>query len=105
MQHAIVLALDGLSPSFLGPYGNTWLETPAFNKLADESILAQQMLAEFRNMHAHGLDNPNIYDGPAVKDNGDLDFSKLDRILDLREAEPGRSRTATILRGRPHLTY
>ncbi len=46
MQHAIVLALDGLSPSFLGPYGNTWLETPAFNKLADESILAQQMLAE-----------------------------------------------------------
>jgi hypothetical protein len=46
MQHAIVLALDGLSPSFLGPYGNTWLETPAFNKLADESMLAQQMFAE-----------------------------------------------------------
>ena len=46
MQHAIVLSLDRLSPSFLGPYGNTWLETPAFNQLADESLLAQQMLAD-----------------------------------------------------------
>lgn len=46
MQHAIVFSLDRLSPAFLGPYGNTWLETPAFNKLADESLLAQQMLAD-----------------------------------------------------------
>ena len=61
------------------------------------NLSAQQMLAEFRNMHAHGLDNPNIYDGPAVKDNGDLDFSKLDRILDLREQAGLRPRVLYLI--------
>lgn len=39
---AIVVTLDGLGAGFLGPYGNTWIETPAFNRLASESLLCEQ---------------------------------------------------------------
>ena len=39
MPSAVVLAIDGLGSKFLGPYGNTWIETPAFNQLAAESLL------------------------------------------------------------------
>lgn len=48
-------------------------------------LTAEQMLAEFRNMVAHGLTNPNIYQPPKVLPDGSLDFTKLDRVLDLRE--------------------
>ena len=58
---------------------------------------AEQMLAEFQNMRAHGLNNPNIFDGPRVNCDGDLDFSKLDRILDLREQAGMRPRTLYML--------
>ncbi len=48
-------------------------------------LSAEQMLAEFRNMVAHGLTNPNIYQAPKVLADGSLDFTMLDRVLDLRE--------------------
>lgn len=39
MQNAIVLVIDRLGCSYLGPYGNTWIETPAWNRLAGRSML------------------------------------------------------------------
>lgn len=42
---AIVLVIDRLGAGYLGPYGNTWLETPGFNRLASQSLLCEQMLA------------------------------------------------------------
>ena len=68
-------------------YYPTYLEAdpPAEGKYAFGDISAAQMLAEFRNMRAHGLDNPNIYDAPKTMPDGSFDFSKIDQVLDLRE--------------------
>jgi arylsulfatase A-like enzyme len=41
---AIVLIIDRLGAGYLGPYGNTWLETPGFNQFASQSLLCEQML-------------------------------------------------------------
>lgn len=38
-QSAIVVVIDRLGAGFLGPYGNTWIDTPNFNRLAAESVL------------------------------------------------------------------
>lgn len=45
-QSAIVVVVDRLGAGFLGPYGNTWLETPEFNRLASQSFLCEQVLAD-----------------------------------------------------------
>ena len=45
-QHAIVLVVDRLAAPFLGPYGNTWLDTPQFNRLAASSMLMEHALIE-----------------------------------------------------------
>ena len=50
---AIVLVFDGLSPGFLGPYGNTWNPTPTFNQLAAESLLIEHALADDPRSAAH----------------------------------------------------
>lgn len=41
-RSAVVLVFDRLRPSFLGPYGGTWCETPACNRLAAEGYVAEQ---------------------------------------------------------------
>jgi arylsulfatase A-like enzyme len=46
MKNAIVLVIDRLNASFLGPYGNTWVETPCFNRLAAESALFEFALSD-----------------------------------------------------------
>ena len=68
-------------------YYPTYLEadSPAEGEYKFGDISDAQMLAEFRNMRAHVLSNPNIYDGPKVMPDGSLDFSNLDRVLDRRE--------------------
>ena len=43
---SILLIIDALRPDMLGPYGNTWFDTPAFNRLACESILFEQCVAD-----------------------------------------------------------
>ncbi len=37
-KHAMVIVLDRLGAGFLGPYGNTWLDTPQLNRLAAQSL-------------------------------------------------------------------
>jgi arylsulfatase A-like enzyme len=41
--NAICLVFDRLHTGFLGAYGNTWIETPAFDRLAAESFVFDQM--------------------------------------------------------------
>ncbi len=46
LRSAIVIVIDRLGAGFLGPYGNTWLETPALNHLASDSVLVETALAD-----------------------------------------------------------
>lgn len=46
VKSALVLVFDRLQAGFLGPYGNTWVETPAANRLASLSYLCEQALAD-----------------------------------------------------------
>lgn len=41
-MNAIILAVDRLHAGYLGCYGNTWIATPEFNRLAAESFLFEQ---------------------------------------------------------------
>jgi hypothetical protein len=43
---AIVLVVDRWGAGYLGPYGATWLDTPACNRLATESLLIETCLAD-----------------------------------------------------------
>ncbi len=45
-SHLIVLMIDGLSAPYLGPYGNRWIPTPAWDELAAESQLVEFFLAD-----------------------------------------------------------
>jgi arylsulfatase A-like enzyme len=44
--NAICLAIDRLHAGYLGAYGNTWIETPAFDRLAAQSFLFDQFLVD-----------------------------------------------------------
>src|SRR5687768_12042065 len=44
--NAVIVVIDRLGAGFLGPYGNTWIETPALNRLASESTLWENALVD-----------------------------------------------------------
>jgi len=46
VRSVIVLVIDGLGAGHLGPYGNTWIDTPALNRLASESFLLEQAVID-----------------------------------------------------------
>lgn len=75
-RSAIVVVVDRLGAGFLGPYGNTWLETPEFNRLASQSCLFEQVLADsarlesccrsyWRGLHAMGMREDEVT-GPSL---------------------------------------
>lgn len=45
-RSAVVVVVDRLGAGFLGPYGNTWLETPFWNEMADQSVLFEQAITD-----------------------------------------------------------
>ena len=45
-RSSIILLADGLRPSSLGPYGNTWFDTHFVNRLASESLLFEQCISD-----------------------------------------------------------
>jgi len=47
---AMVLVVDRLGAGFVGPFGNTWIDTPCFNQLATESLVLDQCW----------IDTPNV---------------------------------------------
>lgn len=46
LKNALVLVIDRLGAAYLGPYGNTWIDTPNWNRLAAESFLFDFALAD-----------------------------------------------------------
>jgi len=46
MKNAIVLVVDRLGAGYLGPYGNTWIDTSNFSRLAAESLLFEFAMAD-----------------------------------------------------------
>jgi arylsulfatase A-like enzyme len=67
-QSAIVLVIDRLGAGFLGPYGNTWLDTPQFNRLASQALLCETVMADASDLAGayrawwsgrHALENSN----------------------------------------------
>jgi len=54
-------------------------------QVTSEVKTEQQLLAEFKDMRAHGLLHPNVYQGPERREDGTYDFSLLQRYLDLRQ--------------------
>jgi len=49
---AVVVSIDRLRAGWLGPYGNSWLDTPSFNRLAAQSLLAETVLADSPELEA-----------------------------------------------------
>ena len=47
----VVLTVDRLGAGFLGPYGNTWIETPAMNLLASQSVLFENCFIDSATPH------------------------------------------------------
>lgn len=45
-KHVVVLVIDRLGAAYLGPYGNAWIDTPNWNRLAAESCLFDFVLAD-----------------------------------------------------------
>jgi len=45
-MNVLVFVLDRLQAGYLGPYGNTWIQTPAFNRLAWQSFVFDQALID-----------------------------------------------------------
>ena len=43
---AVICVIDRLGAAWLGPYGNTWIETPAFNQLATDCVLFEHAVAD-----------------------------------------------------------
>ena len=46
MKNAIVIVVDRLGAGHIGPYGNTWIETVGFNRLAAQSMLVEFALTD-----------------------------------------------------------
>ena len=72
-----------------------WPETTDQQRQRYNPITEQQYLAECRNMVAHGCLNPCIYLGPQQDEAGNVHFTRLNRILDLRE-QAGMPRGVTL---------
>jgi arylsulfatase A-like enzyme len=53
-RSTILISVDRLRAAYLGCYGNTWIATPALNRLATESFL-------FDEAHAAGLELANFF--------------------------------------------
>jgi arylsulfatase A-like enzyme len=53
-QNAIVLIVDRLGAGFLGPYGNTWIETPHWNRLAAAAALFEFAITDSTHL-------PSVY--------------------------------------------
>lgn len=71
ISRAVVLTIDRLGAAWMGPYGNTWLETPSFNRLAAESLLVETAMADspsletwcrsiWRGQHALAKDDAQV---------------------------------------------
>jgi len=81
-RRVVVLVIDRLGAAWRGPYGNTWLDTPNFNRLATESVLFETVLADspdlaatcrslWAGQHAMALPNASSQTVPAISTSRD----------------------------------
>jgi arylsulfatase A-like enzyme len=49
---AVVLVVDRLGAVHLGPWGNTWLETPHFNRLAAQALVCETAFADAPDLNS-----------------------------------------------------
>ena len=47
---AVIIVVDRLRADSIGPYGNTWIDTPTMNQLAAESTLIEHAISESPNL-------------------------------------------------------
>jgi len=84
-----VPSFDLLPPPFeYSIYYPTQLEGPETTDTQRERynpLSEQQYLAECHNMAIHGCTNPCIYGGPQQDEQGNIHFTLLSRLIDLRE--------------------
>ncbi len=84
-----VPSFDLLPPKFeysaYYPTEMEWPDTTDAQRERYHPITEQQYLAEMRNMVAHGCLNPCIYAGPQQDEAGNINFNRLNHLLDLRE--------------------
>jgi arylsulfatase A-like enzyme len=52
IRNLIVLVVDGWGAPWLGPYGNTWVETSALNRLAADSFLCEHAITDTPSLAA-----------------------------------------------------
>ena len=45
----------------------------------------EQLEAEFRNLKAHGITSPNVYQKPIIREDGTINFAYFDRYLEIKE--------------------
>lgn len=69
--------IDGLSPRYLSPYGCTWVQTPAMDQLAAESITFERAVAEAVDLP---LINQSVMSGwhPLACQQGEPGFEAVD---------------------------
>ena len=84
-----VPSFDLLPPNFqYSMYYPTMLVRPDMTSEQREKyhpVTEQQYLAESRNMAVHGCLSPNLYLGPEQDEAGNIHFTRLSHIMDLRE--------------------
>ncbi len=97
----MVPSFDLIEPDFeYSVYHPAWLEgeMAVDNPQGYAVLTPDQYLSDLRNMAAHGCRNPNIYPQPVTNAAGNLDFSVLEKVLQLRE-QAGLPRRRLFLLG------
>lgn len=79
-MNAICLCIDRLHSGYLGAYGNSWVETPAFDRLASESLVCDFAYIE-------SPDLAQLYEacigglGPVMRSNPNFSPQPLEKLL------------------------
>jgi arylsulfatase A-like enzyme len=93
VRRVVVLVIDRLGAGCLGPYGNTWIETPNWNRLAAESFLFDFALT----------DSPRLGAGYRSYWRGQHAVSDEDRGTDLARQVQDAGLSTTLLADDPLL--
>jgi len=87
-RSAIVVVVDRLGSGFVGPYGNTWIDTPTLNRLASESLLYEHAIGDsycldtlyrsyWQGLHAAAPANASLPSLPAQVDAAGIEMILL----------------------------
>lgn len=102
MKNVVVLSIDRLHIGFLGAYGNAWLQTPNFDKLASESLVYDQFYGTENKPFPLESLHENGYHSVLLTDDSDVryspcctDFKEFHLLESPKHAVPVRSVSET----------